>query len=148
MIRCLAPKSDADVRSLLRGDDLNPVECRLRPVLLGGCECMPDRSYLTFICSPCGLLRLRGGGRRSWVKLRTIVGSFGARFPPACACWAVGAGSLKSFPTSLDDIRSHRQLAQHQRHQLEHHINHPLRKSTPPSNSHTLPSTTPPQHLQ
>jgi hypothetical protein len=27
MSRCPEPKSDADVRSLLRGDDLNPAQC-------------------------------------------------------------------------------------------------------------------------
>jgi hypothetical protein len=63
---------------LLRGDDLNPAQCLASAGCAGRVRFgMSDRSLkFTFICSPCGLSRLRGGGRRSWVKLRTIVGSF------------------------------------------------------------------------
>ena len=50
MNRCLEPKSDADVHSLLCGDDLNPVQCRLRPTLLGGFYGKSDRFLIiTFI---------------------------------------------------------------------------------------------------
>jgi hypothetical protein len=118
----------------------------LRPVLLRGFRGLSDRSFLAFICSPCGLSGLRGGGRRSWVKLRTIVGSFGARVSPVGLlgqdlCRVL---RLADIPF-LDHTTSHRQLAQRQRHQLEHHINHPLRKSPPPSNppQHPPPSTIP-----
>jgi hypothetical protein len=49
MSRCLEPKSDADVHSLLCGDDLNPVQCRLRPAVLGGFDGTSDRFLITFI---------------------------------------------------------------------------------------------------
>jgi hypothetical protein len=63
MIRCLEPKSDADVRGFVpRGDDLNPVECRLRPVLLGGFECMPDRFSLLFLSSSGSCFAHEAGG--------------------------------------------------------------------------------------
>jgi hypothetical protein len=64
MSRCLEPKSDADVHSLLCGDDLNPAHCRLRPDELGRFDGLSDRSSLLFFhLSP--RVCTRGGGRRA-----------------------------------------------------------------------------------
>jgi hypothetical protein len=146
MSRCPEPKSDADVRSLLRGDDLNPVQCLASAgCLLGGFGGMSDRSLSLLSSVRLVVLGLRGGGRRSWVKLRTICWVF---WGESFTCVVPGAGSLKSsaacrlFPEDTTVYPpAHRQR---QRHQLNHHINHPLRKSPPLSNPPTLPSTTPP----